>query len=47
MNLDFLKRLNNHNMYVANLDSDIFSVIETDNDNQTVTSPQAICPDEI
>ena len=31
MNLEFLKHLNNHNMCVANLDSDIVSVIETDN----------------
>ena len=31
MNLNFLKSLDNHIMYVANLDLDIVSVIETDN----------------
>ena len=36
MNLEFLKRLNNLNMCVANLDSDIVSVIETDNKRNPV-----------
>ena len=38
MNLEFLKRLNNHNMYVANLDSDIVSVIETELNGYGTTS---------
>ena len=31
MNLNFLKSLDNHIMYVSNLELDIVSVIETDN----------------
>ena len=44
MNLDFLKRPNNHDMYVTNLELDIVSVIGTD--DQTATAPQAFCSDE-
>lgn len=44
MSLEFLKRLNNDKMNVANLDSDIVSFMETD--NQMATAPQPVCPDE-
>ena len=44
MNLNYPKRPNNHDMYVANLDSDIVSVIGTD--NLMATAPQAVCSDE-
>lgn len=44
MSLEFLKRQNNDKMNVANLDSDIVSFMETD--NQMATASQAVCPDE-
>jgi hypothetical protein len=44
MSLEFLKGLNDDKMNVANLDSDIGSFMETD--NQMATASQTVCPDE-
>ena len=44
MSLEFPKRLNNDKMNAANLDSDIVSLMETD--NQLATVPQVVFPGE-